>query len=85
MPRIRQARKVEELTHLPDRAMTVIPGPEVLLTLSPLEAVGMSHRSGWDPWPSLSLQHSNRIEVERVPLDLLLSCRQGGSHLSPPP
>lgn len=41
---VRQAR--EELTDLPDRVMTVIPGPEVLLTLSPLEAISMSHRSG---------------------------------------
>lgn len=46
-PRIRHAQEVEKLTHLPDRAMTVIPGPEVLLTLSPLEAVAMSVTQVW--------------------------------------
>lgn len=48
---IRQAREVEELTHLPDRAMTVIPGPELLLTLSPLEAVACHTGLGGSPGP----------------------------------
>lgn len=44
---IGQAQEVEKLTHLPDRAMTVTPGPEALLTLSPLEAVAMSVTQVW--------------------------------------